>query len=472
MSELVKSITKRQFDAYCYARAPFIRYGWEEIYYYESFNRKLLSSVVLNLTDMDFGFVILGRDKRKMFRAIEVSQEFYKSRQVAASELEKAIIKYEYDGLLIYEQGDEQKPTYEILSPKAAVEKLHVYFKALISEERFEAARNLINEIVHTYVDLDGNYIKSFQTTGFDARLWELYLYVFLHSSGFKIDTKYQAPDYCVSYFDMELTIEAVTVNSNPEFDEKKGPESLKETHELSLDYMPIKFGSSLYSKLKKKYWEQDHVKNRPFIIAIHDYHLPAAGGIPGSMTWSRSALIDYLYGYRMKVTVTEDGKLTQHVIDTGTGIKPVLEKIDTHIWKGKTIPSGFFSLPDSENVSAVLFSNNATITTFNRMGKLAGLGSANYKMMRTAQMYDPNPYSGTPIIKLLDVDDPGYEEGWADGLTMYHNPDAKHPVDPNSFPDISHMFFDKGKNELYGHFQPYAVMASVTLVSKVLNKL
>ena len=33
------------------------------------------------------------------------------------------------------------------------------------------------------------------------------------------------------------------------------------------------------------------------------------------------------------------------------------------------------FNQPDSEHVSAILFSNAATITKFNRMGKLAGMG-------------------------------------------------------------------------------------------------
>ncbi len=54
----------------------------------------------------------------------------------------------------------------------------------------------------------------------------------------------------------------------------------------------PIKFGSPLFSKMKKKYWEQEHVKGQPFILAIEDFHQP------GSMVWTASALEVYLYGY------------------------------------------------------------------------------------------------------------------------------------------------------------------------------
>jgi hypothetical protein len=31
--------------------------------------------------------------------------------------------------------------------------------------------------MMHWYEDPDGNFIEQFQTTGFDARLWELYLF-------------------------------------------------------------------------------------------------------------------------------------------------------------------------------------------------------------------------------------------------------------------------------------------------------
>ncbi|WP_279497938.1 hypothetical protein [Aeromonas veronii] len=75
-------------------------------------------------------------------------------------------------------------------------------------------------------------------------------------------------------------------------------------------------------------------------------------------MTWSRTALSEYLYGMRNRII---DGKPNSH-------------KIKTHRWNGKEIPSGFFYQEQAENISAVMFSNQATIPKFNRMGKIAGL--------------------------------------------------------------------------------------------------
>lgn len=64
------------------------------------------------------------------------------------------------------------------------------------------------------------------------------------------------------------ICIEAVTVNPtgndiNQSSEMLSEPKSKEELLEKIENYMPIKFGSSLYSKLKKKtrYWDLEHVK-------------------------------------------------------------------------------------------------------------------------------------------------------------------------------------------------------------------
>lgn len=39
-----------------------------EVAWFAAFNRKILGTVTFDRTDSDFGYVILGRDSRKMFR--------------------------------------------------------------------------------------------------------------------------------------------------------------------------------------------------------------------------------------------------------------------------------------------------------------------------------------------------------------------------------------------------------------------
>jgi hypothetical protein len=445
----MRKITRAQFDAYCYARRPMIRIIAGEVAWYEAFDRKLLAVITFDITDSDYGFVVLARDARKMFRCVNVDTSFATVKE-AEKNLHRVIASYGNDGQEIYPQGDEKEHPYEIFIPVVVDDALHPYFRALISEERFEAARNLIREIVYSYKDPDGHYIKEFQTNGFDARLWELYLYVFLHNEGFEFIQGNPSPDFHLSKFGNEYLIEAVTVNpsQDPKRPDAATPTNDDEAMKLADNYLPIKFGSPLFSKMKKEYWNFTHVKGKPFILAIHDYHMT------GSMTWSRVGLSEYLYGFRTRIHKDESGVDTQ-----------MIERIEQHEWNGKVIPSSFFSQPGTENVSAVLFSNAATITKFNRMGKLAGLGSQNVKMIRKGLMFDPSPNALRPKEFTFDVDSPEYEESWFDSIVMFHNSRALIPVDPAAFPNISHIWVDENTGECTGIQQPNDVLSSITVV-------
>ncbi|MCH7759071.1 hypothetical protein IID20_01815 [Patescibacteria group bacterium] len=186
--------------------------------------------------------------------------------------------------------------------------------------------------------------------------------------------------------------------------------------------FMPIKYGSPLFSKLKKKYWELPHVKGYPLLFAIEDF------SNTNSLTFGRSSLPTYLYGYEHKWEYDEHGKLH---------ITPI--KIDTHKWMDKEIPSGFFYLEGSENVSAVVFSNSGTISKFNRMGLLAGFGSSRVQMVRIGSSVNHDPNSAEPKTFKHLVNDPSYKETWVEGLEVFHNPRALHPIDPIIIPGASH---------------------------------
>lgn len=440
-------LSKKQFDALCLCRDPMLRVMSKELEWFSDENKTVIASIVHDFTDDDYGYVVLGRDSKKIFRCIHLNTS-YSTIGKAREALYLTMEKYETEGQKLYPQGDEKQILNELFVPIVPDEKLHPMFKILLNESRFEAARNIIREIVYSYTDPDGNYIKDFQTTGFNARLWELYLYMYLYDAGFHLIHDHAAPDFHCSYYGDEVFIEATTVN--PSQDEQRPdlppPEKYEETLARCDDYMPIKFGSSLYSKLNKRYWEREHVQGKPLIIAVHDFHAE------GSMTWSRTALSDYLYGLRVRLDAGEDGKP-----------KPIFEKVEKHRWNGKEIPSGFFNLKDAEYISAVLFSNAATLPKFNRMGKLAGLGSESIKMVRTGVLFNPDPKALTPIPFSMDVDSPDYEESWSDSLVMYHNPKAINPVNPDWFGDISHLWYDD-VNGYTGFIQPFDVLTSFTL--------
>ena len=45
----------------------------------------------------------------------------------------------------------------------------------------------------------DGNFVKDFQTTGFSARIWELYLAAYVNSIGIRLDQTHERPDFLLS---------------------------------------------------------------------------------------------------------------------------------------------------------------------------------------------------------------------------------------------------------------------------------
>src|SRR5581483_10622960 len=161
----------------------------------------------------------------------------------------------------------------------------------------------------------------------------------------------------------------------------------------------------------------------------IHDFHLD------DSMVWSAPALEEYLYGTRATWWKDTSGKL--HIEE-----KPIRE----HRWKNKNIPSGFFNLPEAEKVSAVLFSNSATISKFNRIGKIAGFGNPDVKMVRLGTKPDNNPNAVKPIVFRVEVDPKRYDESWSEGVRIFHNPRALNPIPKELFPYCSHHYFKNGQ--------------------------
>ena len=99
---------------------------------------------------------------------------------------------------------------------------------------------------------------------------------------------------------------------------------------------------------------------------------------------------------------------------------------------------SGFFNFPEAENVSAVLFNNSATLSKFNRMGYVAGFGSRRVHMIRNGFALDPDPNAAMPTPFVHAVDE-NYVETWSEGLDIFHNPRALHPLDPRHFPSAQH---------------------------------
>lgn len=294
---------------------------------------------------------------------------------------------------------------------------LHPQFVSLRDSSGYEPARRMLRDIQQHFDDPDGNFVEQFQTTGFDSRTLELFLFAMFRESGHIIDRSHQRPDFIISRDGITAAVEAVTASqpSNGGLQQYLALPKDQNSCEREMyvkHSIPIRLGSPLYTKLKAKYWEEPHVAGKPFVIAIEDFHEA------GSLTTSSVPLMRYLFGQEQQWYHDVDGKLiiTEHPID--------VHKNDV-----KQIPSGFFNLPDAENVSAVLFTNTGTIPKFLRMGHQDLYHAPDLKVLRFGTCYRHDPNATMPAPFIYEVGDRDAIETWRQGTVLIKNPKALHPL-------------------------------------------
>ena len=344
---------------------------------------------------------------------------------------------------------------FDLLVPES---QLHPGFATLRTREASLSARAALDDVFQTFTVAEGNFLKDFQTTGFDRRLFELYLYAYFSRTGFALDRKHVRPDFLVTRGALTVAVEATTANpsqSGPLAQSGTRIADLKTAQELS-EYadgeLAIRFGSALYAKLKAEYWKEPHVAGRPFVIAIEAFHDQEAHH------FSDAPLVQYLYGLKGTAVMGADGSLA-------FGVTPIAE----HAKGSKVVPSGFFSQPDAEFVSAVLFTNSGTHAKFTRMGYQAGVGNDVLHVLRAGVAYDPEPSAMIPALFSYNLDSPPRVEPWGEGLVVVHNPNAKHPIPDRFFPFATDTRLVHG--EILSGYQWWHPFSTKTLTSLDLEK-
>jgi hypothetical protein len=349
------------------------------------------------------------------------------------------------------------------IPPEADPAQLHPYFRELAERPGREPARAVVREIGPWLAPSDPHFVQEFQFKQFDQRLWELYLWAAFRELGFDV-TQLESPDFMCRAPGIEFAVEATTVapSLTGPLAAHPDPNTPEEMKAFLSDYMPMKFGSSLMSKLQKKdaqgrhYWEREETRDKPFVLAVADFHKQAEKYQAGSMTFTHSALWPYLYGHRVEWEM-KDGELVVQAV-----------KNTQHSFGGKSVPSGFFDQPGAENVSAVLFSNAGTIAKFDRMGVVAGFAAPDHKYYRMGYRFnpDPNAIRGIPFVD--DVSDSRYNEGWSDELQIFHNPNARIPLSHNWLTGLAQFFF---KDDMkYSLIPEHHVWSSMTMLMQPIS--
>lgn len=445
----VKELSPERFNAFVdWTRCPYVGELTDELEYYADTFERVLGVLTLDYTDQDFGYVILGRDEARRFRCIDVKVSM-PNPGMARSRLKKAISQHSQTGKAVFPQGDKPHKSVDLFKPQISSDRWRPSFAAMLEYPHWQPAIGIISEMMRHFIDVDGHFVKEFQSNGFDARIWELYLYAYLKEERLHFDRDYHAPDYMVRKYGEKVAIEAVTINPSGKMPPLERPDSgpivrsQEEIGRLLESQIPIKFASALTGKLNKQpaYWELDHVKGHPLVFALADFHEPQ------SMIWSFPAVLKYLYGVNHEFSHDATGKLK---------ISPL--RIDHFIKEnGAQVQAGFFFLPEAENVSAVLFSSSGTLSKFNRMGRLAGFGDGKSFMFRSGVCHHHAPNAALPRPFHLEISPGKATETWAEGLSIFHNPNAKIPVPRELFPSIAHHEFRGGRiHSAIPEFHPY----------------
>jgi ribosomal protein L30 len=401
----IRELSSRRFNALGgYARNPATVTFLEETEWYATGDERVVGMVVRDLTDDDWGWIILGRDERLRFRAIDVMSSL-PSIESARSDLMERMELHNEEPDEAFHQGDAPGAATDFLTPVVPMERLHRGFRILRSEARYSPARDIIAAMMRFYEDMDGNFIEQFQTTAFDARLWELYLFAAFAELGYAPAPELAIPDFVFWGPDGALGIEATSVNPGAAV---PLPATAQELLAYIENYVPIRLGRVLRRKLEhpSPYWERPEMEGIPFVIAVQDFH------IPGAMRFISAATSDYVFGLRHKL---EDGSP---------------ELIDEHVW-GELRETG------AENVSAIIVNAQGTLPKFNRLGHLAGFGSKQVQMIRRGVALGGN--REIPFLRIVHA--PGYTESWVEGMTVFHNPRALIPLPPDLIPGACHQF-------------------------------
>jgi hypothetical protein len=218
----------------------------------------------------------MARDKIGRFRCVDVEASL-SSERVAAERLREriavAVVASDFEAL--GDQEDETNYATNVLAvpPGTKLENLHPHFRVLIDSPSRHPSRSVFSEIGPWLAPSDPDFVSEFQFKHFDQRLWEMFLWATFRELGFDV-TQPEAPDFTCAAPGLTFTVEATTVGPSTAgvLADHPDPQTPEEMAEFLKHYMPMKFGSALTSKLKKKdkdgrsYWERGDAVDRPLL--------------------------------------------------------------------------------------------------------------------------------------------------------------------------------------------------------------
>jgi hypothetical protein len=160
----VHQIYRERFNVYVdWTRSAHIMDVVTELEWYADTEERVLGVLVLDHTDGDYSYVLLGRDEVGRYRAIDLRVSFAEE-GAARSQLKRRLAHHSETGKALFPQGDATGEAFDILTPIVDRSRLHPSFLVLSESKFWVAARAVISEMMRHFVDVDGNFVEQFQT--------------------------------------------------------------------------------------------------------------------------------------------------------------------------------------------------------------------------------------------------------------------------------------------------------------------
>lgn len=323
----------------------------------------------------------------------------------------------------------------DLFTPIVNVENQNMIFKTLL-HPNLVAERQVINNWATGFIDRDNKFIDEFQRT-FESSFWELYLNAILNEQKVSIDYSHHAPDFVCEKNGEKFCIEATIANPPNGGLPAYGFDQTNLSFDIDFQKFNkrsiIRIANSIVTKARKfkeSYKNYSYVMGKPFILGLNSFDQPHA----------------HFIGYRGIIAVLYGIYLNEE--------KAVSEKLDyipkekmDFITKenGSEIPLGFFTTPEYEDVSAVIYN---PLATWGKVRALANTNQFNEGVFFTTLHTQDNPIDMIPSHQ-ENIPKSQYHESLFDGLYIFHNPYAKYPLphDILSNPKIAHLSIDENGN-------------------------
>jgi hypothetical protein len=426
----IQPISEREFDIYALSltRGPnFNPYVFRSAW--KSPHAGTVGAILIDPTERSLRTIVLRRRVDHRF-AVTQENDDHMSLDAAAAGVAAAMRPDDLPEAL--PPGDKRRR--ELFS--AGTKRVGEHFKLITNTLTHFPAMMTIGEVYLAMPRPDDNFVSDFQTGNFDSRLWELYLLACFREQGLSVTQNYPSPDFLIERDDQACWVEAVTANSERRVEGFATPvHPPKDRGERFLGAPAVRFAKTLRSKLQREYEKAPHVQGCSFALALADFHAPS------SMVWSREALPCYLYGVHPQIIDDLDRRR-------------VVSNPVSALAGDQKIPAGLFRDPSMAHLSAVIFSNAATFSKFNRMGFLAGWRPPGLTMVRDGNLFDRAPGALESKPFRLNVLSEEYAalwpggEAWCQELEVFHNPLAAYPVSFDLLPGATHWFERDGEIE------------------------